>query len=83
MRARKWLGYLLVAGVMGLAVLVVANLALGDKRIDQRVEHLYPVASPQFERAMNVLLGPQILPGNRARAGERARDLPRDAEGHP
>jgi cardiolipin synthase len=56
------------------AVLLVANLALGDKRIDEQVPVLYATADPQFRRAMNVLLGPQMLPGNRVEAlvnGER------------
>ncbi len=75
MRARTWLGYFLVAAAVGLAVLVVANLALGDKRIDTRVEHLYPVDSPQFRRAMNVLLGPTLLEGNRTVALVNGREI--------
>ena len=68
------LKYGLVAGGIGLLVLIVANLALGDKRIDQRVSHLYPAADAQFTRSMNVMLGPALLAGNRARTlvnGER------------
>jgi cardiolipin synthase len=51
-----------------LAVLLIANLTLGDKVIDENVPSLYTVADPQFVRAMGVLLGPALLPGNRARA---------------
>ena len=52
----------------GLAVLIAANLTLGDKKIDRSVPALYSVADPQFVRAMSVLLGPALLPGNRTRA---------------
>jgi cardiolipin synthase len=51
-----------------LGVLLVANLTLGDKQIDRNVPSLYTVADPQFVRAMNVLLGPALLQGNRTRA---------------
>lgn len=75
MRARSWLKYLLVAAAMGLAVLVVANLALGDKRIDTHIEHLYPVDSPQFRRAMSAMLGPTLVEGNEARALVNGREI--------
>jgi cardiolipin synthase len=55
-------------------VLLIANLSLGDKVIDEDVPSLYAVADPQFLRSMNVLLGPQLLAGNRVQAlvnGER------------
>ena len=52
----------------GLGVLLVANLTLGDKRIDQNVPALYTVSDPQFVRTMGVMLGPALLPGNRTRA---------------
>jgi len=52
----------------GLAVLLVANLSLGDKKIDQSIPSLYSVADPQFVRTMGVMLGPALVPGNRIRA---------------
>jgi cardiolipin synthase len=52
----------------GLGVLLIANLTLGDKVIDQNVPSLYSVADPQFVRTMNVLLGPALMPGNRTQA---------------
>ena len=52
----------------GLAVLAAANLSLGDKKIDTSVASLYGVGDPQFVRAMNVMLGPALVPGNRTRA---------------
>jgi cardiolipin synthase len=60
--------------VTTLLVLLVANLALGDKHVDQQVPALYAAADAQFPRTMNVLLGPQMLAGNRVEAlvnGER------------
>lgn len=49
-------------------VLLVANLSLGDKRVDEKVVALYGVDSPQFARTMGAILGPAILPGNRVQA---------------
>ena len=49
-------------------MLLIANLSLGDKVIDEDVPSLYPVADPQFLRSMNVLLGPQLVAGNRVQA---------------
>jgi hypothetical protein len=51
-----------------LAVLLIANLALGDKRIDRQVRTLYALEAPQFRRVMEVMLGPAMLPGNRVQA---------------
>ncbi len=49
-------------------MLLVANLSLGDKVIDEEVPALYSVAEPQFLRSMNVLLGPPLVRGNRVQA---------------
>jgi cardiolipin synthase A/B len=68
MRLRPIVKYGSVIAAVALAVLLIANLALGDKRIDQKVEHEYPVSSPQFERVVSVAFGPALLRGNRARA---------------
>jgi cardiolipin synthase A/B len=65
---RKWKVALLSVLGTGLAVLLIANLSLGDKRIDEDVPTLYAVEDAQFRRSMNVLLGPQLIPGNRAQA---------------
>ena len=65
---RKWqIGILTFLGT-ALAVLLIANLSLGDKVIDREVASHYSVEDPQFRRTMNVLLGPQILPGNQVQA---------------
>lgn len=47
--------------------LLVMNLGLGEKRITHEIEHLYPVDDPQFYRAMGMLLGPDLVEGNRVR----------------
>jgi cardiolipin synthase A/B len=67
-RLRSLLNYAIIASVAAFAVVVVANLFLGDKKIDAKLEHRYPVASPQFERVMSAMLGPALLAGNRAEA---------------
>lgn len=48
-----------------IVVLALLNLATGEKPVRKHVEHLYSVADPQFQRTLGVLLGPDILPGNR------------------
>jgi cardiolipin synthase A/B len=68
MRLRPIVKYGSVVAAVALAVLLVANLALGDKRIDQKIEHEYPVSSPQFERVVSVAFGPALIRGNRTRA---------------
>ena len=48
--------------------LLVLNLTLGDKQIDERVQTGYSVADPQFQQVMGALLGPPIVNGNRVQA---------------
>jgi len=62
---RRWKVGVLTFLATGLAVLLIANLSLGDKRIDERVTTQYSVEDPQFRRNVNVLLGAQLMPGNR------------------
>jgi cardiolipin synthase A/B len=54
--------------VTALAVLLIANFSLGDKKIDKPVESLYSVADPHFQRTIGTMLGPALLPGNRVEA---------------
>ena len=51
--------------VAALAVALLANLAQAEKRIVRRVPRLYPSTDPSFTRALSVLFGPDVLPGNR------------------
>jgi cardiolipin synthase len=62
------MGILLAIVVTAIVVLVVVNLASPDKKIEHPIEHSYSVASPQFLRAVNSLLGPPLLGGNRVTA---------------
>jgi cardiolipin synthase len=56
----------------GLVILTAALTLLGvnlfsgaDQRVRRSLPHEYPIASPQFARAMGVLLGPALVDGNR------------------
>jgi len=51
-----------------LVTLLVLNLIPAERRIDQRIEHLYPIGSPDYFRSIGVLLGPAPLDGNRVQA---------------
>lgn len=50
------------------AVLVAMNFTVGEKQIERRIDRLYSADSPDFSRAMDVLLGPALLNGNRFEA---------------
>lgn len=59
---------ILIAILLALILaLLVMNLGLGEKRITHEIEHLYPVDDPQFYRSMGMLLGPDLVAGNRVR----------------
>ena len=51
-----------------LAALLYVNLSAGERRVSHEIPHLYPVDDPQFFRAMGLLLGPDIVGGNRVQA---------------
>jgi cardiolipin synthase len=57
----------IAATVVATLVVVVAllNLMTGEKPVKKHIEHLYAISDAQFERTLGVLLGPDILPGNR------------------
>jgi cardiolipin synthase len=65
LRRIAWIA--LAVAATGLVVLIAANLSLGNKAIDRHMAHEYSVAEPQFARTLNVMLGPGLLAGNRAR----------------
>src|SRR5690606_29290013 len=48
--------------------LVYVNLSAGERRVSHEIPHLYPVDDAQFYRAMGMLLGPNIVAGNRVTA---------------
>jgi cardiolipin synthase len=45
-------------------ILVIANLSSGEKKIEHKIERLYPSDDPQFLRSMGLLLGPPVVSGN-------------------
>jgi cardiolipin synthase len=51
-----------------IAALLYVNLSAGERRVSHEIEHLYPVEDAQFLRAMGLLLGPDIVGGNRVQA---------------
>lgn len=57
---------IVVTVAITLIVAVIAlNLTTGEKQVKRTIAHLYSVHDPQFQRTLGVLLGPEILPGNR------------------
>jgi cardiolipin synthase len=50
--------------VSALILLLLVNIATAEKRLEQSPKHLYGSGDPDFRRALGVLLGPPILPGN-------------------
>jgi cardiolipin synthase len=52
---------LITLAVLGLIV----NLTGGEKMVHRPLAHLYAINDPQFQRTLSVMLGPDVLPGNR------------------
>src|SRR5512143_658240 len=50
------------------ATLVVLNLSLGNKPIDERLRIGYSIDDPQFVRAIGSVLSPPLVDGNRVGA---------------
>ena len=76
-RNRKSLLMWIVAAVLGttLVLLLVLNLSSGEKKIETRIETLYGLEEPQFQRSMGALLGPAIVPGNRVIALQNGSEI--------
>lgn len=51
-----------------IATLLFVNFSSGEKQITQELPRLYSVADPQFQRSMGIMLGPQIVEGNKIEA---------------
>ena len=49
-------------------VLLIVNLAIGEKKVEYQIDAFYPVEDPQFVHVMGALLGPPVVPGNRYEA---------------
>jgi cardiolipin synthase A/B len=63
-----WLIVLVTATASYLVSLVVRVLTSREKKIDYRIEHLFPVGDEQFLRSMENLLPPAALGGNQITA---------------
>ncbi len=62
----KMFWYIAAAFVAGIvATLVLSNLGSGEKRLERPLERRYSTDDPSFRRSMGVLLGPQLLEGNK------------------
>jgi cardiolipin synthase A/B len=48
-----------------LAILVTLNLTLGERQVGSRLRELYAPCDPRFLRAMNFVLAPPLLAGNK------------------
>ncbi|MDB5842043.1 MAG: cls [Herminiimonas sp.] len=48
-----------------IGTLIVTNFASSENSIRQEIPRLYSIADPQFERSLGVILGPQIVDGNK------------------
>ena len=62
----KWAAVLAAVLSTTFVVVLVLNLAMGDKTVDQDVPSLYSTEDEQFTRVMSVMLGPALVNGNRA-----------------
>ena len=49
-----------------IVVLLTLTFTAGEKKVEQQLPRLYGIRDAQFQRAMGSLLGPGILPGNKA-----------------
>ena len=58
-----------------LATLIVVNLMPAERKIDQRIERLYDLGSPQYFRSIGVLLGPPTRSGNRVEALQNGAEI--------
>jgi cardiolipin synthase len=66
LRPKTLIMAVVVACIVTLAIaLIVVNASSGEKKIEQRIEHLYGVEDPEFLHVMGVLLGPPVVSGNR------------------
>ena len=62
---RPWVAFALTAITTAVAVVVSLNFVTPETRIDAAPKRLYSLQDPQFRRAINSLLGPAIIAGNK------------------
>jgi cardiolipin synthase len=63
------------AAAMLVATLVVLNLIPAAKRIEHHVDRFYDTGSPDYYRALGVLLGPPVIGGNRVEALQNGEEI--------
>jgi cardiolipin synthase A/B len=61
-------GVAVILSVTG--VVLAINVYVPEKQVQHRMDHLYGIQSPQFQREMSSLLGPAILAENQIEALE-------------
>ncbi|MDP3873318.1 MAG: phospholipase D-like domain-containing protein [Methyloversatilis sp.] len=65
----RWIpAAVVVAGLSGIAGLLVANFVGGETKIERRIERLYTLDDPRFMQELGVLLGPPFVQGTQVRA---------------
>ena len=62
---RPLLAALAASALTLLAALLVVNFKPGEKQIERRLDRLYSIDDPRFERELSALLGPPLADGNR------------------
>jgi len=65
---RRILTAVVVAGLCGIAGLLIANFVGGETKIERRIERLYTLDDPRFAHELGVLLGPPFVQGTKVRA---------------
>lgn len=60
-----WWTFALTAAVTAVTVVIALNFVTPETRIDASPKRLYSLHDPQFKRALNSMLGPPIVAGNR------------------
>jgi len=68
-----WIAGSIVATL--LVTLVIVNLIPAQKRIEHRIERRYETGSADYFRALGVLLGPPVVPGNRLTAYQNGDEI--------
>lgn len=58
-----------------IAALAVLNLLPAEKRIQHQIERRYDTGSPDYFRALGVLLGPPVVAGNRVEALQNGAEI--------
>lgn len=64
-RQRQLFIMLASIGIMLIGVVVMLNFSANERKVEHHIPRLYSVVDPQFQRSMGVMLGPQIVGGNR------------------